>query len=139
MVHEGPVQAFDIAATVLDAADTQLDNTPARSLLPLLGGAASHRDWAASMIRQIPAARTWVGVTDGTWRATFDNDSGDLVELFDLESDPDESTNLWEDGPIEHVERLRTHAEEATQTWAEFAVPEEFGSQSNTEERSEDS
>ena len=126
MVHEGPVQAFDIAATVLDAADTQLDNTPARSLLPLLGGETSHRDWAASMIRQVPAARTWVGVTDGTWRATFDHDSGELVELFDLESDPDESINRWEGGPIEHVERLRTHAEEATQTWVELARPEEF-------------
>ncbi len=125
-VHDGPIQAFDIAATVLDAADTQLDNTPARSLLPLLDGATSHREWAASMIRMFPPARTWVGVTDGTWRATFDHESGELVELFDLESDPDEATNLWQGAPSEPLERLRAHAEEATQTWVELARPEEF-------------
>ena len=137
IVHDGPVQAFDIAATVLDAADTQLDNTPARSLLPLLGGETSHRDWAASMIRMVPSALTWVGVTDGTWRATFDNDSGELVELFDLESDPDESINRWQDAPPGHVERLRTHVEEATQTWVELARPEEFDL-SATGDRSEE-
>jgi choline-sulfatase len=137
IVHEGPVQAFDIAATVLDAADTQLDNTPARSLLPLLDGATSHRESAASMIRMVPTARTWVGVTDGTWRATFDNDSGELVELFDLESDPDEATNRWQDAPTEPLERLRAHAEEATQTWVELARPEEFDS-SATGDRSEE-
>ena len=109
-------------------ADTQLDNTPARSLLPLLDGDESaHREWAASMIRMVPtAARTWVGVTDGTWRATFDHDIGELVELFDLESDPDETTNLWQDAPTEHLERFRAHAAEATQTWVELARPEEF-------------
>ena len=138
IVHDGPVQAFDIADTVLDVADTQLDNTPARSLLPLLGGDESHRDSATSMIRMFPTAPTFVGVTDGTWRATFDNDTGDLVELFDLETDPDEATNLWEDAPTEHVERLRTHAEEATQTWVELAEPEQLNP-SATDDRSEES
>ena len=131
IVHEGPVQAFDLAATMLDAADTQLANTPARSLLPLLAGDKTHRDSATSMIRMVPTARTFVGVTDGSWRATFENDTGDLVELFDLEADPDESTNLWEDAPTEHVERLRENAEEATQGWAELAAPQDFSSPSD--------
>ena len=48
----------------------------------------------------------------------------DPVELFDLESDPDESTNLWESAPNEPLERLRAHAEEATQTWVELERPE---------------
>lgn len=114
VVFDGPVQAFDIAATVLDAAGTRLDDTPARSLLPVLGGADAHRDSAASMIRLLPSLPTWVGVTDGAWRATFDHDSGDLVELFDLQADPDEATNLWEAPPPEIVDRLRGHALEAT-------------------------
>ena len=49
-------------------------------------------------------------------RATFDNDSGDLVELFDLESDPDEATNLWESGPKKIVDSLREHAQQATRS-----------------------
>jgi len=114
VVFDGPVQAFDIAATVLDAAGTRLDGTPARSLLPVLEGADTHRDSAASMIRLIPDLPTWVGVTDGAWRATFDNDSGDLVELFDLESDPDEATNLWESGPRKIVDDLLGRARQAT-------------------------
>jgi len=114
LVYDGPVQAFDIAATMLDAAGTRLDDSPARSLLPVVAGADSHRDGAASMIRLLPVFPTWVGVTDGAWRATFDNDSGDLVELFDLEADPDEATNLWETGPRRIVDRLRDQAREAT-------------------------
>ena len=116
VVHDGPVQAFDIAATMLDAAGTRLDNSPARSLLPVLRGAKSHRDSAVSMIRLIPSEPTWVGVTDGVWRATLDNDSGDLVELFDLESDPDEATDLRESGPKKIVDSLREHAERATRS-----------------------
>jgi len=114
VVHHGPVQEFDIAATLLDAAGTRLDDIPARSLLPVLQGATSHREAAVSMIRLIPSQPTWVGVTDGTWRATFDKDSGDLVELFHLESDPDEATNLWESGPRGIVESLREQAQDAT-------------------------
>ena len=115
LVFDGPVQAFDIAATMLDAAGTRLDDTPARSLLPVLAGADSHRDGAASMIRLVPIFPTWVGVTNGAWRATFDNDSGDLVELFDLEADPDEAINLWEAGPDNVVSDLREQARQAAE------------------------
>ncbi|MCP5035609.1 MAG: sulfatase-like hydrolase/transferase, partial [Actinomycetia bacterium] len=110
VVHDGPVQAFDAVATMLDAAGVHLDGSPARSLLPLLDGALSHRDLAVSMIRLRPHMPTWVGVTDGRWRLTFDRDTGDVVEFFDLESDPDETTNLSSTTSGDHVERLRSGA-----------------------------
>ncbi|MGB1505876.1 MAG: hypothetical protein ACPHDT_10380, partial [Acidimicrobiales bacterium] len=33
-------------------------------------------------------------ITDGHWRATFNADTGEPSELFDLAADPDEATNL---------------------------------------------
>ena len=33
-------------------------------------------------------------ITDGQWRATFNADTGEASELFDLGADPDEATNL---------------------------------------------
>ncbi|MCP4086324.1 MAG: sulfatase-like hydrolase/transferase [Actinomycetia bacterium] len=107
LVHPGPVQAFDMVATMLDAAGTQLDEVPARSLLPVLGG-GEHRDVAISMIRLRPQLPTWLAVTDGRARLTFDRDSGDVVEYFDLESDPDEEFNLAATAPVDEVERLRS-------------------------------
>jgi choline-sulfatase len=110
VVHDGPVQAFDMVGTMLDAAGVQLEGSPARSLLPLLDGAASHRDAAVSMIRIRPGMPTWVAVTDGGWRLTFDRDTGRAVELFDLESDPDEMLNRSSTASGDHVERLRSIA-----------------------------
>ena len=100
-VESAPVQAFDVAATLLDAADAaSLNGAPARSLLPFVTGdadaerdAAPH-DWAISMIRMRPGTPTWQAITDGQWRATFNADTGEASELFDLGADPDEATNL---------------------------------------------
>ncbi len=110
VVHDGPVQAFDVVATMIDAAGGQLDGSPARSLLPLLDGGASHRDSAMSMIRLRPGMPTWVAVTDGRRRLTFDRDTGTPVELFDLESDPDEAINRVSTTAGDHVEQLRSLA-----------------------------
>lgn len=109
VVHSGPVQAVDLAATILDAAGTRLNSAPARSLLPILDG-AHHRDAAISMIRLRPNQPTWLAVTDGHVRLTFDLGRGDVVEYFDLESDPDEATNLAATVPEDEVERLRSLA-----------------------------
>jgi arylsulfatase A-like enzyme len=94
-VEAVPVQAFDIAATLLDAgAATALDGAPARSLVPLVTGSEGpRRDHVASMIRLRPDLPTWQAVTDGRWRATVNADTGEASELFDLEADPDEARN----------------------------------------------
>ena len=94
-VETAPVQAFDVAATLLDAGTaTALDGAPSRSLVPLVtgdGGTARHH--AVSMIRMRPGIPTWQAITDGQWRATLNADTGEASELFDLVADPDEATN----------------------------------------------
>jgi len=94
-VETGPVQAFDVAATLLDAGSAAaLDGAASRSLVPLVTGAdRATRDHAVSMIRMRPGLPTWQAITDGRWRATIDADSGEPSELFDLFTDPDEATN----------------------------------------------
>jgi len=102
-VETAPVQALDIAATLLDAGNAPaLDGAPSRSLAPLVTGDAargdgSTRDHVASMIRMRPGLPTWHAITDGHWRATINAATGEAVELFDLDSDHDEDTNLVED------------------------------------------
>ncbi|MCP5025218.1 MAG: sulfatase-like hydrolase/transferase, partial [Actinomycetia bacterium] len=110
VVYDGPVQAFDMVATMLDAAGAHLDGSAARSLMPLLHGGKSHRDSAVSMIQMRPGMPTWHAVTDGRGRLTFNADTGETVELFDLESDPDEATNLASTAPGEYVDQLRALA-----------------------------
>lgn len=94
-VHDGPVQAIDIAATLLDAADAgPLANSPARTLLPVLAGSREPiREISSSMIRMRPKLPTWIAVSDGRYRVTYDRDTGEAVEFFDLQTDPDESEN----------------------------------------------
>jgi arylsulfatase len=95
-VESAPVQAFDVAATLLDAGDAApLDGAPVRSLLPFVtGDGDAERTHAISMIRMRPGTPTWQAITDGQWRATFNADTGEASELFDLGADPDEATNL---------------------------------------------
>ena len=94
-VETAPVQAFDVAATLLDAGSAApLDDAPSRSLVPLVtGDGGTSRDHAVSMIRMRPDLATWQAITDGHWRATFNADTGEASELFDLGTDPDEATN----------------------------------------------
>lgn len=115
IVHDGPVQAIDVAATILDAAGAELESSQARSLLPVFDGAA-HRDAAVSMIRVRPGMPTWVAVTDGDCRATFDRESGEAVELFNLTGDPEESTNLASEASPEHLAGLRSLLDETVAT-----------------------
>ena len=98
-VETEPVQAFDVAATLLDAGTaTALDGAPSRSLVTLVtGGEGTARHHAVSMIRLLPRLPTWQAITDGQWRATFNADTGEVSELFDLVADPDEVTNRASD------------------------------------------
>ncbi len=95
-VVSAPVQAFDVAATLLEAGGADpLHGAPARSLLPFVtGDGDADRTHAVSMIRMRPGTPTWQAITDGHWRATFNADTGEPSELFDLAADPDEATNL---------------------------------------------
>lgn len=95
-VESAPVQALDVAATLLDAGGAvALDGAPARSLLPFVtGDGGPDRTHAISMIRMRPGTPTWQAITDGRWRATINADTGEPSELFDLATDPDEATNL---------------------------------------------
>ncbi len=99
-VERTPVQGFDVAATVLDVAGADaLADAPARSLAPfVVGKDAEERSHVVSMIRMRPGLPTWQAVTDGQWRATFNADTGEASELFDLTADPDEAVNRIVDG-----------------------------------------
>ena len=110
-VETAPVQAFDIAATMLDAGSAAaLDGAPSRSLVPFVtGDGDTAREHVASMIRIRPDLPTWQAITDGHWRATINVDTGEASELFDLDTDPDEATNLVGDAASsEAVHRLTT-------------------------------
>jgi choline-sulfatase len=110
-VETAPVQAFDIAATMLDAGSAAaLDGAPSRSLVPFVtGDGDTAREHVASMIRMRPGLPTWQAITDGHWRATINADTGEASELFDLDTDPDEATNLVGDAASsEAVHRLTT-------------------------------
>ena len=104
-VERSPVQAFDVAATLLDAGGAiALDGAPARSLVPVVTGEAdAPRDHAVSMIRMRPGVPAWHAITDGRWRATINADTGEPSELFDLDTDPDENTNLVDTAGAEDV------------------------------------
>jgi arylsulfatase len=114
-VETAPVQAFDIAATLLDAGNAPaLDGAPSQSLVPFVtgdadGGEGTTRDHAASLIRMRPGLPTWQAITDGHWRATINADTGEAVELFDLDTDHDEATNLVDDAASsDELARLAT-------------------------------
>ena len=99
-VVEQPVQAMDVAATILAVAGTGMESD-ARSLLPLLDGRGDAR-LVFSEIQLAPGLPTWCAVTDGRWRLTLHAETGDVSELFDLATDPDEDVNLA--GLAEHAE-----------------------------------
>ena len=110
-VEPTPVQAFDVAATLLDAGDADpLDGAAARSLLPFVkGDGGDPRTHAISMIRMRPGMPTWHAITDGRWRMTVNADDSQPSELFDLASDPDEATNLCDHpGAAEQMKALTT-------------------------------
>ena len=94
--YTAPVQAFDLVATMLEAANAApLSKSPARSLLPVLTDQTHKvRELAHSTIRMRPGLPTWVGVSDGELRLTYDKDSGECVEVFNLKNDPLENHNL---------------------------------------------
>jgi choline-sulfatase len=94
-VETAPVQAFDVAATLLDAgAAPGLDGASSQSLVPLVTGTdGATRDNVVSMIRMRPRLPTWHAISNGNWRATINADTGEVSELFDLVTNANETTN----------------------------------------------
>ncbi len=115
-VETAPVQAFDIAATLLDAGNASaLDGAPSQSLVSLVtGNGGTTREHAVSMIRMRPGMPTWHAITDGRWRATINADTGQASGLFDLDTDPDEAHNLVDDPTAGDVLGHLTNALAAT-------------------------
>jgi arylsulfatase A-like enzyme len=108
-VYESPVQAFDMVATMLDAAGAEpMSHSSARSLLPLVDGEDGKvRELSHSMIRMRPGLATWVAVSDGDYRLTYEMNTGECVELFDHTNDPEENENLaYRAGNRSEIERL---------------------------------
>jgi arylsulfatase A-like enzyme len=88
------VQSFDFVPTVCDVALPTLDTTEmdAVSLWPLLAGDEAQKDrWAV-----FGTGDGWPGTRFGTFKYFRHRPSGQGV-LFDLESDPGETTNLLHD------------------------------------------
>ena len=96
-----------MTATMLDAAGAgPMTGSHAESLLPVINGDEKMvREVAHSMIRMRPGLPTWVAVTDGQWRLTYELDTGECVEFFDLAHDPEENVNLVNDSSCEGILR----------------------------------
>lgn len=87
------VELFDLNPTICELAGAaSLENTDAKSLLPLLhGDTHTHRDAAISSMRNFRAIRTHTH--------KFIENYNDKDELYDLANDPDEMRNLIDEQP----------------------------------------
>ncbi len=93
----GPIESVDLTATILDIAGAApLDPCDGRSLLPLMRkDSLEHRDIVISEISaDLGEERTFVALSDGSARITFERSTGELCEAFDLSADGDELENL---------------------------------------------
>lgn len=100
-VVDDPVSLLDLAATFCELGDTSLpEEAQSRSLWPLITGTGGGREVAYSEWN-VHAARCGVPlqlriVRTRRHKCTFELTSG-AGELYDLENDPDELTNLFDD------------------------------------------
>lgn len=92
-----PISAMDILPTILDATETALPTTKpfdGKSMLPLMDGTVQKTHdklyWNEGGIEGEWAVR------DGNWKLVAIEDN---IELFDLSTDPSESTNLANQNP----------------------------------------
>ena len=117
------VQTSDIFDTILDVADiTNQENILSKSLLPLIRGDGSYlRRYAYSYSAQ---GRSY-SVRDGrfkmicSYRSCEDILEEPIYMLYDLDSDPQETVNVYEDRP-EIVQRMRWNLDKFREAFSEF-------------------
>jgi len=97
------VELTDLAPTLLELAGLPVpDRMQGRSLLPILEGKASpdrHREFVRSeYYRTLAGVQSWgTMVRTERFKQVLYHGHDGLGELFDLENDPDEFDNLWND------------------------------------------
>ena len=95
---DAPVSTLDVTPTLADLAGVSLDEvmpwTDGESLLPLIGGAERENPVAMEYAAEASHAPL-VSLRDGRWKLT--RCALDPDQLFDMESDPHETTNLAAD------------------------------------------
>jgi len=124
------VSLFDFGPTILDLADAPVDDSmEAESLVPALEG----DDWSGRDVVFAEHARTGIlretafmtMIRTDDWKLVHFLDSDD-GQLFDLNEDPSETQNLWDDPELRDVKRelhdrlltWRIESDLATADWA---------------------
>jgi arylsulfatase A-like enzyme len=122
---EHSVTHLDIAPTIAELFALELEAGPGSSLVPSLRG---ERDGPAApdeVLIQETSANRQVAVRRGGWKLIWPIASAhvlsDVPELYDLDSDPDETRNLAREHPA-RVAELKRHVE----PWIRLGFVEPF-------------
>jgi N-acetylglucosamine-6-sulfatase len=108
------VRNIDVAPTVLELAGVRTARTmDGRSIVPLLRDGSA--DWSTELFYEyywedaFPHTPTVFALREARWKFIYYHGVWDRPELFDLESDPGERSNLADDpAQAERVTRMRT-------------------------------
>lgn len=103
-VEPGMVRNLDMAPAILDLAGVLAPtHFEGRSFLPLATGAITTAAWPQELIYEyywewnFPMTPTTFAIRDGRYKYIQYHGVWDLEELYDLQADPDEMTNLIDD------------------------------------------
>lgn len=117
VVSDALVELTDLVPTLMDAAGLDVpDGLPGRSLVPLLTGQApinSHREFVrcdyhgALKLGRAPKRSHGTMIRTESWKLALYHGTG-LGELFNLEQDPMEFDNRWDDPACADLRRYMT-------------------------------